>query len=480
MADKEDQEDELTALASIYDNSVLTLSQDGEEPGGQFVACFPLPHPFYIQIDPHREKQEDEANLNKVTQDLTEVKFLPPVTLNFGLPPDYPSVHPPQFTLSCKWLTRHQLSRLCHKLDELWEENSGCVILFMWTNFLQSEAYDFLDLSSPLDLSNVVCLRRTSKSDNVLAPRTNPSEDTPSSSDPRGIQDIASQQLLLPAIRDFSHQEQLRQFQKSVYSCKVCFMEKLGSLCIQFSQCDHVYCKDCMKDYFVIQIGEGNVAALTCPEDQCQSQAHPAQVKELVSPELFTRYDQLLLKTSLETMTDVVYCPRPVCQFPVIMDRESNMASCPSCHYVFCVLCKLVFHGLSPCKIKSDELKKLREEYQAADEMGKKFLEKKYGKRTIEQALEETWSSEWLEQYAKQCPSCGTHIQKIDGCNKMTCTKCRCYFCWLCNHTLSRTNPYSHFNMSNNSCFNRLFEGMGPMDGDFFDFEEEEDFLNLI
>ena len=52
-------------------------------------------------------------------------------------------------------------------------------------------------------------------------------------------------------------------------------------------------------------------------------------------------------------MLDIVYCPRPSCQKPVILDRDSSMGSCPSCSFVFCALCKLCYHGVSPCTIKA-------------------------------------------------------------------------------------------------------------------------------
>ena len=59
-------------------------------------------------------------------------------------------------------------------------------------------------------------------------------------------------------------------------------------------------------------------------------------------------------------------------------------------------------------------MKKLRETYLNGDEATKRFLEKKYGKRAIKQALEEIHSAEWLEKNAKQCPYCGTQIQVLD------------------------------------------------------------------
>ncbi|XP_052279931.1 E3 ubiquitin-protein ligase RNF14-like [Dreissena polymorpha] len=454
MSDKEEQEDELLALTSIYDN-VLKVHKEGELNGGELLALPVLPNDFKIKVVKIKKDSEKDGAGQMLT-DLHHVKFLPPVLLNFLLPVDYPSNSPPQFTLSCKWLNREQLSKLCSKLDSLWEESRGSVILFQWNTFLQDELFDHLQLSSPIELAHVV----SRKLDCHL--------------DPRAIQEIASQDQLLPVILDYNKQERLNQFEKSSYSCNVCFCEKSGAHCLMFYDCDHVYCNDCMRNYFSIQIKDGNVKGLECPHDDCESQAHPAQVKKLVPPELFTKYDQLLLQTSLDMMSDITFCPRPTCQCPVLMERDTPLASCPACQFVFCTLCRLVYHGLSPCRLKADGLQKLREEYLGADKATRQLLERRYGKITIQQALEESFTNEWLKEHSKQCPSCGAHIQKIDGCNKMTCMKCRAYFCWLCNNTLSRANPYLHYNSLNSKCHNRLFEGVEMEDG-FEDDDDDED-----
>ncbi|KAH1166932.1 hypothetical protein KIL84_016104, partial [Mauremys mutica] len=74
-------------------------------------------------------------------------------------------------------------------------------------------------------------------------------------------------------------------------------------------------------------------------------------VKELVGEELFARYDRLLLQSSLDLMADVVYCPRPCCQTPVMQEPGCTMGICSSCNYAFCTLCKMSYHGVSPCKV---------------------------------------------------------------------------------------------------------------------------------
>ena len=52
----------------------------------------------------------------------------------------------------------------------------------------------------------------------------------------------------------------------------------------------------------------------------------------------------------------------------------------------------------------------------------------------------------------------------------MTCMKCRAYFCWLCNDSLSRANPYAHYNAKGTNCSGRLFEGVATDE-----WEEEDD-----
>lgn len=59
----------------------------------------------------------------------------------------------------------------------------------------------------------------------------------------------------------------------------------------------------------------------------------------------------------------------------------------------------------------AEKLADLRNEYLAADESTKQFLEKRYGKRVIQKALEEMASKKWLECNSKSCPCCGTPIE---------------------------------------------------------------------
>lgn len=110
------------------------------------------------------------------------------------------------------------------------------------------------------------------------------------------------------------------------------------------------------------------------------------------------------------------------------------------------------------------------------DKSVKEDLERRYGQKRILRAIEENSSMELIENTSKQCPNCRSWMQKLDGCNKMTCSKCHCYFCWLCFKVLSKSDPYSHFNSANSECFEKLFEGVYTnVNNDDNDTEDDDD-----
>ncbi|XP_064834814.1 E3 ubiquitin-protein ligase RNF14-like [Oncorhynchus masou masou] len=463
--DQEAQEDELLALASIYDEEEFHRAKSAQ--GGEIQLCLELPPSFKLIVDGNKQTEYD-------------ISFLPPLVLNFELPADYPSSSSPVYTLSSKWLSRDQMTSLCKRLDGLWEENQGCVVLFTWIQFLKEEAFAFLDVKSPLEVvkgGNAPVEWKRSEAGVKRAGSLTGENDKLEpllELDPRAVLVVDPRTDILPQLLDFDEAQRQKVFDAKAFCCGICFMEKLGSGCLCFKECQHVYCKTCMTEYFQIQIRDGNVQCLNCPEPKCTSLATPSQVKLLVGEELFARYDRLLLQSSLDLMADVVYCPRQSCCQAVMVEPDTTMGICPACQYAFCTLCKRGYHGLSHCKVTADELRGLRDEYISASAEGKKFMEQRFGKRVIQRAVEESFSRDWLNENCKGCPRCGTNIQKVDGCNKMTCTSCKQYFCWLCLGQLTRVNPYSHFNNPSSPCFNQLFQGVDIEEDDAFWSDEED------
>uniref|UniRef100_A0A8B9PRU5 RWD domain-containing protein n=1 Tax=Apteryx owenii TaxID=8824 RepID=A0A8B9PRU5_APTOW len=158
--DKEAQEDELLALASIYDEDEFKRAESAQ--GGETRICLELPQNFKIFVSGNSTESVQNNGFEYT------VCFLPPLVLNFELPPDYPSTSPPVFTLSGKWLSQAQLSALCKHLDNVWEENRGCVVLFAWMQFLKEETLSYLNISSPYELK--MCHQGNGQSRTPLVP----------------------------------------------------------------------------------------------------------------------------------------------------------------------------------------------------------------------------------------------------------------------------------------------------------------------
>ncbi|CAG0884323.1 unnamed protein product [Darwinula stevensoni] len=359
-----------------------------------------------------------------------DIKYLPPVRLDFRLPLKYPSTEPPLYTISCIWLTRKQLSRVCEKFDMTWSSQKGEVVLFQWINFLQSDLLHVLGIEEKLDLSSLVQGLRHSKKDELL------------SLDSRAVQEIPPGSSLLDHLLAYDEKRRLLAFEESVQMCNVCFV------------------------YFSVLIKEGSVNRLQCPEEKCTSYALPSQVKDLVSADLFVRYDRLLLSTSLDLMKDVTYCPRTFCLTPVLLDDESTIGLCPSCSFAFCKHCKRAYHGVMPCALTEEEKGVIYNEFIRGNDGVKEHYLKKYGRRQISEVINQFEFKKYCSENTKPCPNCKANIEKNGGCNKMSCFKCGNFFCWLCLELLDPCNPYLHYSTSN-KCLNKLFEGVDDEMEDF-------------
>ncbi|CAF1011351.1 unnamed protein product [Rotaria sordida] len=432
-ADSEIQGDELDALTSILDETTFEINKKStttENTHGTLVIEVTLPDEFYIEYYPNQRRR---------------VQYLPPIFLRFTLPNDYPSISSPSFQLECIWMSNEQLQILSKNLNNIWLDNSNEPILFLWYTSLSAQTLEWLNIITTLDLT-----------------LSFPSTIT------KSLQPQLTSAQVAATIHNYECEKKIILLSRTIITCPICLNDVGGNDCFLCYSCSGTACKSCIKTYLETIIHLGQVKSITCPiNPSCNIELTPAQIASSVNKETFHRYDRLLFQLTIDSMDDIIYCPR--CQKPVIVTQgtddhlKNTLGECATCSFVFCTLCGKTFHGINPCKYSESKLKDIYKEYQNATQEERIALEQRYGK-IFNRLMDDMASIETIKQTARQCPQCLIFVDKLDGCNKMTCIKCHSYFCWTCLDLLSKTDPYGHFNRPGSKCFNKLFEGVPGME----------------
>ena len=143
--------------------------------------------------------------------------------------------------------------------------------------------------------------------------------------------------------------------------------------------------------------------------------------------DLAVKLENISLNHLAESNIDVVtFCPTPGCNYMCFYDKNEFHLNCPLCKRSYCLQCKTEWHKDKTC-----------EEYQ---------LEKKDKDNDIK-----------FEEYAKgsnfkQCPNCKRWVEKISGCNHITCP-CGSHFCYSCGGLMDNNLFHSCTNRNYNNLF---------------------------
>lgn len=167
-----------------------------------------------------------------------------------------------------------------------------------------------------------------------------------------------------------------------------------------------------MAGYLAVEIREGNTEApcpYFCVGDGCGATAAPSDVEFLISdPELLHKYARFKKMKEKADYRECPSCGDMILPNKNFFGRIRSEMACQKCGTEFCF-------------------------YHSNQHPNEKCID--FITRTCK---EEAVSTTLIQSTCKNCPSCGFPTEKNRGCNHMTCVKCSCDWCWLCNRDISK------------------------------------------
>lgn len=189
-------------------------------------------------------------------------------------------------------------------------------------------------------------------------------------------------------------------------TCPVCVVPQITE---QFSSlsCGHLFCKECWKMHFEVQIAQGMSTAISCMAQDCEVLVPEDFVLALLTrTALRDKYQQFTFQDYVKSHPQLRFCPGPNCQVVVYSkEPKAKRAVCTHCKTIFCFKCGTDYHAPTDCLVI------------------KKWLTK---------CADDSETANYISAHTKDCPKCHICIEKNGGCNHMQCYNCKHDFCWMC------------------------------------------------
>lgn len=198
-------------------------------------------------------------------------------------------------------------------------------------------------------------------------------------------------------------------------------------------RCGHVFCLECLSANLAVQLKEG-VGILRCAGYHCGDRIPLHWLPMMLqSQEDIDKFFANRVRTVVDCSPEFTWCHHAGCEWIIQFEhkqretQESKAAEhapvlpcnvlCANAH-AYCSLCGEQPHSPCSCELWKEWVQLVQEETS-------KTGESKGDAQEVADAL-------WISANTKRCPKCTTPIEKNEGCNHMTCRKCRHEFCWIC------------------------------------------------
>ena len=200
---------------------------------------------------------------------------------------------------------------------------------------------------------------------------------------------------------------------RSENHCIVCFSHVHGVTERATEHCCKAYvCRACMRGVVSTKVNDGNVR-IPCPNPECDKFIHQEEVVRVIGrdKELRNKYERFLVDAAQDESKKT--CPRCCLITEHRLPRKFRLKEedvklrCASCDLEWCFKCHAPWHAGLTCKtFKTGEAQ---------------F--KDWTKGTCVATNDAN---------CRQCPTCRVYIQRNEGCDHMTCSRCESEFCYKC------------------------------------------------
>lgn len=287
------------------------------------------------------------------------VDYLPSLDVKFKVDELYPIESSPKVEMSAIWLKEEKIKETLCELNSIWMDFKDSVI-FTFIDHLKSKfEIELNDLKIP-------------------------------------INEIETFEI----IQKFDYDAKIELFNLKTISCGICFSDSKGLNCSEFSNCHHIFCNYCLKDFFRHKIERGEIDDVHCPAIECTKKADEFLKKIKLNAESYKitnwdKFDNIFFKLPLKVdilervfkdeqdgdklikryiefnhlmklqkyqiwfPQRVVTCPRESCNLKFIKrDIDEKLTICPNCEFAFCCRCKHSWHGVNPCMLEMSMVSK--------------------------------------------------------------------------------------------------------------------------
>lgn len=195
--------------------------------------------------------------------------------------------------------------------------------------------------------------------------------------------------------------------------CIICYEDHLESNYFKNEKINHDICSFCLVNYVKQKIFTNEILKIKCPDD-CGMIFDENDIKFILQNQgdTFSKYLKFKNIATINQDPFVIWCVKVDCPGYIKGEKNSKKLACPLCNQEICFLCRNAWHEGRNC----------------------------------EEAMNSEFISYVKKVEAKDCPKCKSKIEKFEGCNHMTCARCKYNFCWICLGKYS-SNHYEWYNV---------------------------------